>query len=109
MRLPARITGRAWFVWAPERIEDLQTPHPPAWERPFEVVRRVVVGKIEYDNFTADFYADRLFIEDNAEACSKGLVYKCILVQRRGGDDGVLVMPFDKCYVDSAAYWPGLS
>ena len=109
MKLPARITGRAWFVWAPERIEDLQMPHPPVWEWPFEVVRRVVVSKLEYENFTTDFYADRLFIEKNAAACSKGRVYKCLLVQRRGGNDGVLVMPYDQCYVDSAAYWPGLS
>lgn len=109
MKNTAPITGRAWFVFHPETIEDLRMPHPAAKERPFEVVRRVVVGKIEYENFTTDFCADRLFIEKNAAACSKNPVYKCILVQRRGRKDGVLVMPFDECYVDSAAYWPGLS
>ena len=108
MKTPARISGRAWFVFYPETIEDLRKPHPSARERPFEVVRHIFVSKLEYENFTTDFYADRLFIEKNADACSKGPVYRCILVQRRGGNDGVLVMPFDKCYVDSAAYWPGL-
>lgn len=107
MKKTVPITGRAWFVFYPGTIEDLRRPHPAAKERPFEVVRRVVVSKMEYENFTTDFYADRLFIEENAAACSKGPVYRCILVQRRGGEDGVLVMPYDECYVDSAAYWPG--
>lgn len=49
--------------------------------------------------------ADRQFIEDHAALCSKGEVWRCILVQQRGHADGVLVMPEDGCFVGWAAYY----
>jgi len=49
--------------------------------------------------------ADRQFIEDNASLCAKGEAWKCLLVQKRGGRGGVLVMPEAGCYVGYAAYF----
>lgn len=99
-----RYTGYAYFVMAPRVIEDLKTPHPIERERPFEVVKKVKLGAIDYENFITDMVVDRQFIEDNAALCAKGEVWKCLLVQKRGSHDGVLVIPQDGCYMKYAAY-----
>lgn len=97
-------TGYAYFVENPRVIEDLIKPHLLEQERPFEVVKTVKLRTIDYENFVTDMVADRQFIEDSADLCSKGEIWKCILVQKRGSHDGVLVMPEDRCYVGYAAY-----
>ena len=94
----------AYFVRRPSRIEDLTVLHLVEKERPFEVVKTVKLAKIDYENFITDMLADRQFIEDNASLCSRGEIWRCILVQQRGRSDGVLVMPIDGCYVGRAAY-----
>ena len=99
--------GRAFFVRSPCRIEDLQALHLVEKERPFEIVKTVKLAKIDYENFITDMLADRQFIEDHTALCSKGTVWRCILVQQRGRVDGVLVMPEDGCYVGWAAYYSG--
>ena len=100
-------TGYAYFVDNPRVLEDLIKPHPLEQECPFEVVKTVKLGTIDYQNFVTDMVADRQFIEDSADLCSKGEIWKCLLVQKRGSHDGVLVMPEDKCYVGYAAYFAG--
>ncbi len=52
-------------------------------ECPFEVVKTVKLEKIDYENFITDMVADRQFIVDHAALCSKGEVWRCILVQQR--------------------------
>ena len=86
-------TGYAYFAEDPRVLEDLMKPH-----------LLVKLRAIDYQNFVTDMIADRQFIEDSADLCSKGEIWKCILVQRRGSHDGILVMPEDKCYVGYAAY-----
>ena len=100
-----QITGFAYFVESPRRIEDLIVPHPIERERLFEIVKSVRLAKIDYENFVTDMIADRQFIEDNATLCSQGEAWRCILVQQRGSTDGILVMPLDGCYVGWAAYY----
>ena len=97
-------TGYAYFVDNPRVLEDLIKPHPLEQECPFEVVKTVKLGTIDYQNFVTDMVADRQFIEDSADLCYKGEIWKCLLVQKCGSHDGVLVMPEDKCYVGYAAY-----
>ena len=97
-------TGTAYFVRTPRRIEDLLAYHPIKRERPFEIIKEVTLPKIDYENFTSDMIADRQFIEDHASLCSKGAVWRCLLIRQRGRTDGVLVMPEDGCYVGWAAY-----
>ena len=97
--------GTAYFVRNPRRIEDLQALHLVEKERPFEIVKRVKLAKIDYENFITDMLADRQFIEDHAALCFKGKTWRCILVQQRGRTDGVLVMPEGCCYVGWAAYY----
>ena len=97
-------TGYAYFVENPRVLEDLIKPHLLEQEHHFEVVKTVKLHPIDYENFITDMIADRQFIEDSADLCSKGEIWKCLLVQKRGSHDGVLVMPEDKCYGGCAAY-----
>ena len=96
--------GYAYCVERPRRIDDLMVPHLVEKERPYRIVTSVQLTAIDYENFITDMLADRQFIEDHAALCSKGTVWRCILVQPRGHTDGVLVMPEDGCYVGWAAY-----
>ena len=100
-------SGYAYFVESPRVIEDLMVPHPFERELRYEIVKNVMLARIDYENFVTDMIADRQFIEDNAALCSQGEVWRCLLVQQRGRTDGVLVMPADVCYVGWAAYYFG--
>lgn len=97
--------GYAYFVESPRTVNDLMQPHPIEREHAYEIVKQVKLAKIDYENFITDMVADRQFIEDNANLCSKDDPWRCILVQQRGQTDGVLVMPEDSCYVGWAAYY----
>ena len=97
--------GTVFFVKAPRRIENLLALHTVEEERAYRVVKQVKVAKLDYENFITDLLADRQFIEDNAALCSKGKVWRCILVQQHGRADGVLVMPENGCFVGWAAYY----
>lgn len=80
-------------------------PHPIEREHAYEIVKQVKLAKIDYENFITDMVADRQFIEDNANLCSKDEIWRCILVQQHGRTNGVLVMPEDGCFVGWAAYY----
>ena len=97
-------TGYAFFVESPRKIDDLIVPHPVEQELPYEIVKSVRLAKIEYENFITDLVADRQFVEDNADLCARGDVWKCIFVQQGDRPDGVLVTPADRCFVGWAAY-----
>ena len=68
-------------------------------------VKTIKLSTIDYENFITDMLADRQFIEDNAELCGKGEVWRCLLVQKRGRRDGILVLPEGGCFVGYAAYF----
>ena len=95
--------GYAHFVESPRTIDDLMVPHPVEQETAYEIAKTVKLSGIDYENFITDMIADRQFIEDNAALCSKRETWRCILVQRRGRTDGVLVLPADSCHVGWAA------
>ena len=95
----------AYFVESPRTTNDLMVPHPIEQERIYEIVKTIKLSGIDYENFITDMVADRQFIEDNANLCSKDEAWRCILVQQGGRTDGVLVMPEDGCFVGWAAYY----
>lgn len=99
-------TGTANFVSFPRVLSDLQRPHLAASEQAYEIVKSVSLGKMDYDNFCSDMVADRQFIEDYADLCCVGSVWKCLFVHQRGKADGILIVPTDDCYVKYAAYIP---
>ena len=82
-------------------------PHPVEAERPFEVVRRISLSAMDYENFISDLYADREFLGRCSHLCGAGEILRCLLVQQRGRADGILVLPVDGDYVGWAAYYPG--
>ena len=97
-------TGKAYFVPDPSVLEDLFVPHLLTEEKPYEIVKTITLGAMDYGNFITDLQADRQFIEDNAALCGRDGVWRCLLVRRRGNQDGVLVMPEDGAFVGWAAY-----
>ena len=97
-------TGKAYFVPDPSRLEDLTVPHLVSDERPYEIVKTITLGSIDYGNFITDMLTDRSFIEEHHELCEKGEVWRCLFIHKRGQTAGVLVMPEDDCYVGWAAY-----
>ena len=97
-------TGYAYFVKRPRVMEDLKKPHLLGRKNPFMTVKTIKLSAIDYENFITDLLADRQFIEDSADLCEKGEVWRCLLVQKRGCQDGVLVLPEEGCFVGYAAY-----
>ena len=97
--------NRADFVYSPRTAEELLRPHNLNNEKPYQIVHIVSLSALSYENFITDMLADRQFIEDNAALCSRGEVWKCLLIRQRGCSDGVLVMPENGCFVGWAAYY----
>ena len=95
--------NRADFVYSPRTAEELLRPHDLNSEKPYQIVRTVSLSAMSYENFITDMVADRQFLEDHADLCSEGEVWRCILVRQRGQSGGVLVVP-DGCYVKFAAF-----
>ena len=100
-----KMRGTAWFVQRPRTIKDLLQPHLLEQEQPYKIIKTIVLAKIDYENSTTDMLVDRQFIEDSAALCSRGEIWKCLLIQQRGQPDGVLVMPENGCFVGWAAYY----
>ena len=96
----------AAFVRRPRRIEELQGLHLVSNEHQFAIIATVELEEIDYENFITDLLADRQYLEDYAELCGKGDVWRCILVRQIGRRDGALVLPAeDRCHIEWAAYY----
>ena len=94
---------KAFFVKRPRTAADLMQPHLLSQEREYRVVRTLVLGKTDYENFITDMLADRQFLEDNAALCARDAVWRCLLIRPQRCGDGVLVMPERGCFVGWAA------
>ena len=93
----------AYFVKGPRTADDLRRLHPIESERPYEIIKTIILSKIDYENFITDMLADRLFLEDNASICGRtnGII-RCLLVKQRKDAEGILVLP-EGAWVDIAA------
>jgi hypothetical protein len=94
--------NRADFVYSPRTAEELLRPHNLNSEKPYQIVHTVSLSAMSYENFITDMLADRQFLEDYADLCSEGEIWRCIHVKQRGQSGGILVVP-DGCYVKYAA------
>ena len=92
----------AYFVYSPRTISDLIQPHDLIDEKPYRFVHTVSLSAMSYENFITDMLADRQFLEDYADLCGEGEIWRCVLVKQLGKAEGVLVVP-DGCYVKYAA------
>jgi hypothetical protein len=100
------LTKRAYFVKYPSRIEHLLKLHLLTDERPFFIVGRVLLPRIDYENFITDMTVERQFLEKWAPLCrgQSGGALPCVLVRQRGRRGGVLVAPDREGFVIWAAY-----
>ncbi len=100
-----RIEGIAKFRFKPRRIDELQE-NDGIWEsRAYEVVKVITLSGMDFENFTQDMVADRLFIEENAELCKAASGRGCLLVKGRRRKESVLVLPDGGCHVLAAAMY----
>ena len=97
--------GSAYFVKRPWTIDDLHMPHLKEQERPYEVIKVIRLGAMDYENFITDLLADRPFIEECSNLCEQEETWKCLLVCQRGQSDGILVMSERDRFVGWAGYW----
>jgi hypothetical protein len=99
------LTKRAFFVKYPSRIEHLRRLHLLTEERPFSIVGRVLLPRIDYENFITDMTVERQFLEKWARCrARRDGARPCGLVRQRGRRDGVLVVPDREGFVIWAAY-----
>ncbi len=99
---------KAFFIHNPRRIEDLRKPHLFDEEHEYEVVKKIELTTIDYENFITDMRADREFIENNSEFCSEGEVLRCLFICRQGSSEGILVVPEYISFVKMAGYIQGV-
>ena len=98
--------GYAYFVQNPRRIDDLFQPHLPEKEMPYVVAASVALSNLDYENFTQDMTVDRPILENYSWLCSMGPLWCCILVHKKDRrEEGMLVIPKDKCFIGWAAYF----
>lgn len=95
----------AYFVKRPRTIEDLMKPHAPEWERPFWIVKEIILNPMDYENFKTDMLADRQFLEDNFRLCSESPIC-CLFIRKVNSKDGIAAIPncIDGSHIAWAAY-----
>lgn len=102
------LTGRAYFVRFPSRIEDLWRLHLLTDRVAYIAVKTVTLPRIDYENFITDMTVERAFLEKYAPLCRPRPdgPFRGILARQRGRTDGVLVLPNPEGFVLWAAYIP---
>jgi len=95
----------AYFVRHPRTVRDLMVLHPVDQEQPFEIVKKIYLPMIDYENFLTDMTVDRVFIEACTEKCKGGPVRQCLFVYSSNPREGILVSPEDGRWVGEAAYY----
>ena len=100
------LTGRAYFVQFPSRIDDLHRLHLLTDRVAYEVVKVVTLPRIDYENFITDMTVERDYLEKSAHLCRPRAdgPFRGILVRQRGRTDGVVVLPDPAGFVLWAAY-----
>ena len=83
----------ASFVKQPRTIHDLYRLHCLDKERPYQIVKEIVLAAIDYENLCTDMLADRDFLEEGAGLCSLGDPIKCMLIRHKTQAKGILVVP----------------
>ena len=100
------MTGRAYFVQLPSRVDDLHRLHLLTDRVPYVVVTVVTLSRIDYENFITDMTVERDYLEKRAHLCRPRPhgPFRGILVRQRGRTDGVVVLPDPAGFVLWAAY-----
>ena len=91
----------AYFIRRPRRAEELRAEEN-GLRRPYQIVKTLRLGAMDYENFATDFLADRAFLE-NADGCGEeGGLVRCLCVCCPGRES-ILVLPDGTGHVALAA------
>ena len=99
------------FTYHPESVMDFGDAEIPKAVLPYRIVERIVLTRLEYENFLADMSVERQFIEDFALLCvTENRQNGCLLIQKGGHRaDGILVLPENGGCVKYAAEYHDIS
>ena len=91
----------AYFNRRPRRAEELRAEEN-GLRRPYQIVKTLSLGSMNYENFATDLLADRAFLE-NADGCGEeGVLVRCLCVCCPGRES-ILVLPDGTGHVALAA------
>lgn len=92
---------KAWFAFRPRTAADLTLKKRAGKWMEYRIVKTICLNGIDYENFTTDLLADRQFIEDHFALCVEP--GDCLLITGKRQEPGLLIIPWQKCYVRYAA------
>lgn len=96
----------AYFVKRPRRLRELFKPHKIEDEVPYNIVKAVLLSRIDYENFATDMTVEREYIDQYAHLCGiRDGIWNCLLIQQKNTKTGILVMPETQQWVGYAAYY----
>lgn len=96
--------GRAGFVFKPRRLDEVLEPASPLEEKNYQVVQKIALEKITYENFVSDMVVARDFLEMPDQQAMDDDDLKCLLIFSPGVKGEVLVAANEKGFVRYAAY-----
>ena len=95
----------AYFIKNPKSSGQLLTPRLVTDAMPWEAVKTITLGKIDYENFAGDMLVYRDFLENAEDRGAVDGVYHCLLI-KCAGKPALLVVPDQDGYVLYAALAP---
>lgn len=96
--------GKAVFVFMPRRLDEILCPTSPVKEKSYQVVQKIALKKIAYENFLSDMVVARDFLEMPGQPSIDDQILKCLLVFSPGVKGEILVAANEKGFVQYAAY-----
>ena len=93
-------TGAAGFLAHPRTLDEVLANNSKL--RPYTIVKTISLGKIDYENFVSDLLVSRDFLEGNAFLCREP--GNCLYIKQRKSHSGLLIIPDQSGYVESAAW-----
>ena len=99
-----KVDGQASFIFTPRNTDALTQPIPLEKMQPYRIVDRIVLNRLDFENFATDMLVEREYLEPFEDLCHTGPVYECVLVCRQGNKrEGILVIPDSGGYIKCAA------
>ena len=95
---------KAYFVFRPRIVADLSLKNPGGNWLVYRIAKTICLNGIDYENFTTDLLADRQFIEDHFALCVEP--GDCLLITGKRQEPGLLIIPWQGCFVRYAALRP---
>lgn len=97
---------QAKFYPCPRTAEEMKKPYDLTQTVDFEIVKRIELSNIDFENFATDMLVERVFLEENASICSSAVKpLKVLQVITAGKANSILVVPDAEGFVKYASLW----